>query len=292
MELSHDERRLLARVLHGFDDDDGRAAREILRDHLLERDHPWGAWMAECSPRNTALQRAVERGVYAGMNRVLTKKDRKWDAGFLVGGRLRAKHLDELLDVQSDPLWLVMESLTLAPNQGDRIADVARFVGRTPWCRLRHLALDDARFVAPLVDAGFPATLESLYLWSLGGVPAERLARAIPPSVKRLHVQVFQLLDESGVAPLFARDWESVEVDIAHPWLRDLAAGRVEQLDLHTASFSLSGTARDTGFDWTIRRHFPDVEHHLWRFVERWPVHERDQVCPERPPRVDPREWW
>ena len=74
---------------------------------------------------------------------------------------------------------------------------------------------------------------------------------------------------------------------------RDLAAGRVERLDLHTATFSLFGTARDTGFDWTIQRHHNDIEHHLWRFVQRWPIEERNQVCPERPPpRNDPRERW
>ncbi|MEZ4316581.1 MAG: hypothetical protein R3F61_03735 [Myxococcota bacterium] len=292
MGLSEGEHLLLARVLQGFDLPEGQAAREVLRDRLLERGDPWGQWMATGSPRQQDLQRTVERSVYGGIHRVLTRKDRRWTGGFLTGGRLRTKHLDDLEAVREDPLWLPFDTLTLAPNQGDRIGEVARFVAHTPWPRLRALALDDPRFVAPLVELGFPATLQSLYLWALGGVPAQAVVDAIPHSVRHLHVQVFQSLDPEGAAPMFAREWETVRIDIAQSWIRDLAAGRVDRLDLHTPSFSLFGTARDTGFDWTIRRHHSDVEGLLWRFVERWPIEERDQVCPERPPSRDPRDRW
>jgi hypothetical protein len=251
-------------------------------DRLLDRGHPWGSWMARSRSRD--VQKAVERTIYAPFHPLLTKKERTWTEGFLTAGRLRARHLDDLLAARGNALWLPFASLTLAPNQGERIPHVAQVVGETPWCRLSHLTVDDPRFVPHLVQHGFPDTLTSIWLWALGGVPADELASALPPRLDTLHVQVFQQLGADDVAPLFARRWTHVEVDLAAPWIRDVAVGNVERLHLHTPSFSLFGTRRSDGFDWVVRRHSDAVEHHLWRFVDRWPPRERDAICPDGSP--------
>ncbi len=239
--------------------------------------------------RSRRVKKQVERSVYDVFHPVLTKKERVWTEGFLTAGRVRVRHLDDLLAARAHALWLPFSSLTLAPNQGDRIPHVARFVGETPWCRLSHLTVDDPRFVQPLVQHGFPQTLSSIWLWALGGVPADELADALPASIETLHVQVFQQLTGDDVQPLFERHWKHVEVDIAAPWVRDLAVGKVERLHLHTAHFSLFGTARQHGFDWVVRRHFDAIEHHLWRFVQRWPIAERSTICPDGAPSHDER---
>lgn len=258
-----------------------QAARAVLADSLVARAHPWGTALLHGSVPSDPLWDPVLDAV--------TRGHRAWAGGVLVGARLRTRRSGQL---QDSPLWQGLESLELGAGQSGRADEVARWLRRLPWPRLKRLAVLDSRLVPALLERPLPQ-VDVLEL-DLRPEQVEAFMAVVPETARQLAVRLIPTTRDADVGRrLLEHPWAEVHVGLAEPWWRDVCVGRVERVRFEHATFVLLGDAVEGGFDWSAHE-LHDAPEHLWRFVRAWPERERDQVFPGGAPALphDPRDHW